>query len=36
VERPTRAEGARGFALTGHHEILFPLFAAGVLAEIGN
>lgn len=34
VERPTRAEGARGFALTGHHEILVPLFAAAVLAEI--
>ena len=36
VERPTRADGSRGFALTGHHEILFPLFAAAVLAEIGN
>ena len=34
VERPTRAEGARGFAITGHHEILVPLFAAAVLAEI--
>ncbi len=36
VERPTKADGSRGFALTGHHEILFPLFAAAVLAEIGN
>ena len=32
VERPTRAEGARGYALTGHHEILLPLFCAGVVA----
>ena len=31
VERPTRAPGSRGFALTGHHEILIPLFAAAVL-----
>ncbi|HTM56811.1 MAG TPA: hypothetical protein VL123_00185 [Candidatus Udaeobacter sp.] len=36
VERPTRAEGSRGFALTGHHEIMIPLFAAAVLAEIGR
>jgi len=35
VERPTRGAGARGYALTGHHEILIPLFAAGVLAELG-
>ncbi len=35
VERPTRAPGARGFSLTGHHEILIPLFAAALLAEIG-
>ncbi len=34
VERPTRGEGSRGFALTGHHEILIPLFAAAVLAEL--
>jgi len=34
VERPTRAQGARGYAITGHHEILIPLFAAAVLAEI--
>ena len=32
VERPTRAEGARGYSLTGHHEILLPLFCAGVVA----
>jgi hypothetical protein len=34
VERPTRGPGAAGFSLTGHHEILVPLFAAAVLAEI--
>ena len=34
VERPTRAAGGRGFALTGHHEILVPLFCAAVLAEL--
>ena len=35
VERPTRGEGSRGLALTGHHEILVPLFAAGVLSALG-
>lgn len=35
VERPTRAAGARGFALTGHHEILVPLYCGAVLAELG-
>jgi hypothetical protein len=30
VERPTRLEG-RGISLVGHHEILVPLLAAGVL-----
>ena len=34
VERPTRAPGARGYALTGHHEILVPLFAGAVLAAL--
>ena len=34
VERPTRASGARGYALTGHHEILIPLFAAAVLSGL--
>jgi len=34
VERPTRAEGASGYSLTGHHEILVPLFCAGVMAEM--
>jgi hypothetical protein len=30
VRRPTQGAG-RGFALTGHHEILFPLLAAAVV-----
>lgn len=34
VERPTRASGGRGFSLTGHHEILVPLFAAAVVAAL--
>jgi hypothetical protein len=34
VERPTRAPGARGISLTGHHEILVPLFAGAVLAQL--
>jgi len=34
VERPTRAPGARGYSLTGHHEILVPLYCAGVLTEL--
>jgi hypothetical protein len=32
VRRPT-AEGGRGYALTGHHELLFPLLAAAVVEE---
>jgi hypothetical protein len=32
VERPTR-RGGRGYSLTGHHEILFPLIAAGLLEQ---
>jgi hypothetical protein len=35
VERPTRGPGGHGYALTGHHEILIPLLAAAVLAELG-
>lgn len=36
VERPTRAPGAKGIAITGHHELLIPLFAAAVLAGAGK
>ena len=35
VERPTRGEGGRGYALTGHHEIMVPIVAAAILAELG-
>ncbi len=35
VERPTRAEGAKGYSLTGHHEIMVPLLCGAVLAELG-
>lgn len=36
VERPTRgAAGGRGYSLTGHHEIMIPLLAAALLAEVG-
>jgi hypothetical protein len=33
VRRPTSGAG-RGYALTGHHELLFPLLAALVLEEM--
>ncbi len=33
VRRPT-LEGGKGFHLTGHHEIMFPLLAAAVLEEL--
>jgi len=35
IERPT-AGGGRGFALTGHHEIMFPLLAAAIREELGR
>jgi hypothetical protein len=35
VERPTR-EGGRGFALTGHHEIMLPLLAAAIRVELAG
>ncbi|MEJ2164681.1 MAG: hypothetical protein P8X90_04070 [Desulfobacterales bacterium] len=34
IDRPT-AKGGRGINLVGHHEILLPLIAAGVIEEIG-
>lgn len=33
VERPTRGAGGKGYSLTGHHEIMLPLFSAAVLAD---
>ncbi len=34
LKRPTAMKG-RNFALTGHHEIMFPLLAAVVIEELG-
>ncbi len=34
IERPTQGRGSRGYALTGHHEILVPLLTGAVLAEL--
>jgi hypothetical protein len=34
VQRPTCGEGASGIHLTGHHEIMFPLFMAAVLERL--
>ncbi len=36
VQRPTRAPGALGFSLTGHHEILIPLLAGAILDRAGG
>ena len=33
VRRPTQ-DGGRGFALTGHHEIMLPLLAAALIEEL--
>ncbi|HVE56918.1 MAG TPA: hypothetical protein VNB22_08815 [Pyrinomonadaceae bacterium] len=33
VRRPTAGGAGRGFAITGHHEIMIPLLAAQILAE---
>jgi hypothetical protein len=33
VKRPTQKHG-KGYSLTGHHEIMFPLLVAGLLSEI--
>lgn len=35
VSRPTR-QGGRGFHLTGHHEIVFPLLCAAVMEELAS
>ena len=37
VERPTAGgRGGRGIALTGHHEIMFPLLAAAIREELAR
>lgn len=35
VERPTRTGGGRGYQITGHHEIMVPLLAWGVVEALG-
>jgi deoxyhypusine synthase len=35
VKRPT-ADGSKGYALTGHHELMIPLIAMAVLEELGE
>ncbi|MBI5746930.1 MAG: hypothetical protein HZA13_08000, partial [Nitrospirae bacterium] len=35
VKRPTKGAG-RGYSLTGHHEIMLPLIAAGIIEFLGN
>lgn len=35
VRRPTMT-GGKGYSLTGHHEIMFPLLVAAVLEELDN
>jgi hypothetical protein len=35
VQRPTLA-GGQGYSITGHHEIMIPLLAAGVKVELGK
>ena len=31
VERPHAKSGGRGFAMTGHHELMIPLLAAALI-----
>jgi hypothetical protein len=35
VKRPTQ-KGGKGYALTGHHELMVPLLAAAVLEALGK
>ncbi len=35
VKRPTQ-KGGRGYALTGHHEIMFPLLAAAIIEALAG
>ncbi len=36
VRRPTAAPGSRGYSITGHHELLLPLLAAGLIDSAGR
>ncbi len=35
VERPHARSGGRGFAITGHHELMIPLLAAALVEDAG-
>ena len=35
VRRPTQAKGSKGYALTGHHEIMVPLLYAAIIEKLG-
>lgn len=35
VHRPTQ-KGGKGYSLTGHHEIMVPLLAAGIIEQLGR
>jgi hypothetical protein len=35
VRRPTSAKGAKGYSLTGHHEIMLPLLYAAIIEGLG-
>ena len=35
VKRPTRS-GGKGYHLTGHHELMLPLIAAGIIEQLDN
>ncbi|MGH7726815.1 MAG: hypothetical protein ACREOU_15420 [Candidatus Eiseniibacteriota bacterium] len=34
LERPTQGKGARGIAITGHHELVVPILAQAILARL--
>ncbi|MBI4410723.1 MAG: hypothetical protein HY561_13515 [Gemmatimonadetes bacterium] len=34
VERPTRSGGGQGYMITGHHELMIPLLAWAIVAEL--
>jgi hypothetical protein len=36
VERPTRTGGGQGYQITGHHELMVPLLAWGVVEALGE
>ena len=36
VERPTRTGGGHGYQITGHHEIMMPLLAWGVVERLAS